>query len=153
MRVREILAVKGTVLYTIAPDRTLDEAVATMTEQDVGSLVCFQGGRMVGMLTFREVLKAVRREGTAWQSTRIADIMVGDPHVGHSLMEVDELRRFMVGEHMRYLPVMDGDMLMGVISFHDVARATIEEQGFENRRLKEYIRDWPENEAEERQAE
>ena len=146
MRVREILAVKGTVLYSIAPDKMLDEAVATMTEQDVGSLVCFKGGRMVGMLTFREVLKAVQRDGADWQTTRVADVMVLSPHVGHPLMEVDDLRRFMVHAHMRYLPVMDGDMLMGVISFHDVARATIEEQRFENRRLKEYIRDWPENE-------
>lgn len=146
MRVREILAVKGTVLYTIAPDKTLAEAVATMTEQDVGSLVCFKGGRMAGMLTFREVLKAVHRDGADWQATRVADVMIVDPHVGNPLMEIDALRRFMVIEHMRYLPIMDGDTLLGVISFHDVARATIEEQGFENRMLKEYIRDWPESE-------
>jgi CBS domain-containing protein len=44
---------------------------------------------------------------------------------------------------MRYLPVMDGGTLMGVISFHDVARAVLEEQSFENRMLKAYIRDWP----------
>ena len=150
MRVREILAVKGTVLYTVAPEQTLDEAVATMTEQDVGSLVCFKGGRMVGMLTFREVLKAVQQDGANWQASRIADIMVGDPQYGHPMMDVDELRRFMVVEHMRYLPIMEGDTLLGVISFHDVARATIEAQGFENRRLKEYIRDWPESESEAR---
>ncbi len=146
MQVREILAVKGMVLFTIAPDKTLAEAVATMTEQDVGSLVCFKAGRMVGMLTFREVLKSVNRKGSEWQAERVADVMVGNPHTCDSVMEVDDLRRFMVAEHMRYLPVMDGDTLMGVISFHDVAKAMIEEQGFENRMLKAYIRDWPEGE-------
>jgi len=49
----------------------------------------------------------------------------------------------MVDHHIRYLPVMDGTTLMGVISFHDVARAVLEEQSFENRMLKAYIHDQP----------
>lgn len=146
MQVREILAVKGTVLYTISPDKTLAEAVTIMTEQDVGSLVCFAAGRMVGMLTFREVLKAVHRQGAAWQTARIADVMLSDPRTGDPAMEVDDLRRLMVEQHMRYLPIMDDATLLGVISFHDVAKAVLEEQSFENRMLKAYIRDWPEGE-------
>lgn len=146
MQVREILAVKGTVLYTIPPDKTLAEAVAIMTEQDVGSLVCFSAGRMVGMLTFREVLKAVHAKGATWQTARIADVMLTDPRTGDPAMEVDDLRRLMVEQHMRYLPIMDDGTLLGVISFHDVAKAVLEEQSFENRMLKAYIRDWPEGE-------
>ena len=146
MQVREILAVKGMVLYTIAPDKTLADAVAIMSEQDVGSLVCFSAGRMVGMLTFREVLKVIKKHGAGWQSVAVADVMVSDPRTGDPAMEVDDLRRLMVEQHMRYLPVMDGDTLLGVISFHDVAKAVLEEQSFENRMLKAYIRDWPEGE-------
>jgi len=146
MQVREILAVKGSVLYTVTPDKTLGAAVAVMTEQDVGSLVCFSGGRMVGMLTFREVLKAVHAHGEAWQGVTVDSVMILHPSTCDPLMELDDLRRFMVREHMRYLPVMDGTLLLGVISFHDVARAMMEEQGFENRMLKAYIRDWPEGE-------
>ena len=51
--------------------------------------------------------------------------------------------RMMIETHTRYVPVMDGDTLMGIVSFHDVARAVLEEQSFENRMLKAYIRDWP----------
>lgn len=144
MQVREILAIKGAVLYTISPNKTLAEAIAVMTEQDVGSLVCFEGGRMVGMLTFREVLKAVKVNGAMWEGVGIAAVMVRDPLVADPDVEVDELRRLMVDHHMRYLPVMEGGTLMGVISFHDVAKAVLEEQSFENRMLKAYIRDWPE---------
>ena len=57
--------------------------------------------------------------------------------------EVNQLRSTMIETHQRYLPVLDGDTVLGVISFHDVARAVLEEQGFENRLLKAYIRDWP----------
>ncbi len=144
MQVREILEIKGTVLYTIAPERCLAEAVETMTGQDVGSLVCFAGGRMVGMLTFREVLAAVQSYGAHWQQVPIADVMVREPHSASPDMEMDQLRRQMIDNHQRYLPVMDGGTLLGVVSFHDVAKAVLEEQSFENRMLKAYIRDWPE---------
>jgi CBS domain-containing protein len=143
MQVREILAVKGQALFTIAPNKTLADAVAVMTGQDVGSLVVFDAGRMVGMLTFREVLKAVQQGGAAWGGMAISGVMVRDPVIAGPEMEVDDLRRLMIDHHMRYLPVMDGGTLMGVISFHDVARAVLEEQSFENRMLKAYIRDWP----------
>ncbi|MDT3736169.1 MAG: CBS domain-containing protein [Denitratisoma sp.] len=143
MQVSEILAVKGQALFTIAPGKTLADAVAIMTGQDVGSLVVFDAGRMVGMLTFREVLKAVQQGGAAWGGMAISGVMVREPVVAGPGMEVDDLRRLMIEHHMRYLPVMDGGTLMGVISFHDVARAVLEEQSFENRMLKAYIRDWP----------
>ncbi|MBI4756097.1 MAG: CBS domain-containing protein [Betaproteobacteria bacterium] len=143
MLVREILAIKGAVLYTIGPNGTLAEAVSTMTDQDVGSLVVFERGQMVGMLTFREVLQWIRKTGSGWEAVTIAEVMVKDPKLAGPDMEVDELRRFMVEHRMRYLPIMESGTLLGVISFHDVARAVLEEQGFENRMLKNYIRDWP----------
>ena len=144
MQVSEILAIKGKVLYTIAPNRSLSEAVAIMNEQDVGSLVVFEHGKMAGILTFREVLHAVQAGGTEWAGTTIADAMVRDPLSSGPNMEMDELRRHMVDHHQRYMPVMDDGTLLGVISFHDVAKAVLEEQSFENRMLKNYIRNWPE---------
>ncbi len=148
MLVSEILAIKGKVLYTIAPGRHLGEAVAIMSEQDVGSLVVFSGGQMTGILTFLEVLKAVHRAGASWAEVEVGDAMVESPRVASPNMEMDELRRLMLDHHQRYLPVMDGDTLMGVVSFHDVAKAVLEEQSFDNRMLKNYIRDWPEEAGE-----
>jgi len=63
---------------------------------------------------------------------------------------VNEVRRMMLEHHVRYLPVMEKNVLMGVISFYDVAKAVVEEQGFENKMLKAYIRDWPEQQEEAR---
>lgn len=147
MQVREILAVKGKVLYTIAPEMKLSAAVAAMSEHDVGSLACFEQGRMAGMLTFREIVQVLHAKGASWGSVSVGEVMVRDPVIGHPNMEVDELRRLMVEKHMRYLPIMEGDTLLGVISFHDVARAVLEEQGFENRMLKAYISDWSQDEV------
>ena len=149
MLVSEILAIKGKVLFTIGPNRPIAEAVEIMNEQDVGSLVVFSRGEMVGMLTFRQVLQAVQKGGADWQSLQVEGVMLREPRVAAPDMEMDELRRLMVEHHQRYLPVMDGATLLGVVSFHDVAKAVLEEQSFENRMLKNYIRNWPAGEGEE----
>ena len=64
--------------------------------------------------------------------------------------EMDEVRRMMLNRHARYMPVLNGRMLMGVMSFYDVAKAVVDAQDFENRMLKAYIRDWPVEESEQR---
>ena len=143
MKVSDILRVKGNTLYTIQPDDPLTTAVQTMVEKDIGSLVVMEYGDLVGMLTFREVLQGVQRTGSDWQTLAIDDVMIRNPQVASPNMEMDELRRMMVEHHQRYLPVMDGRTLLGVVSFHDVAKAVLEEQSFENRMLKNYIRNWP----------
>ena len=148
MLVSEILAIKGKVLFTIAPNRSIAEAVEIMNEQDVGSLVVFSRGAMVGMLTFRQVLQAVQKGGADWQALTVDEVMLRDPLAASPNMEMDELRRLMVEHHQRYLPVMEEHTLLGVVSFHDEAKAVLEEQSFENRMLKNYIRNWPASEDE-----
>ncbi len=148
MLVSEVLSIKGKVLYTIASNKSLGDAVEIMTEQDVGSLVVFEHGHMAGILTFREVLQAVRIHGSTWATAPVSQVMLKEPEVAAPGMEMDELRRLMVDHHQRYLPVMEGSVLLGVVSFHDVAKAVLEEQSFENRMLKNYIRNWPAEECE-----
>jgi CBS domain-containing protein len=144
MLTKEILRIKGTVLYTIAPEGRLADAVGTMVDNDIGSLVVMDHGRLVGMLTFREVLAALHRFQDRIATLKVQDVMRKEPRSVGPDMEVDELRRTMLETHARYMPVMDGSTLIGVLSFHDVAKAVLEEQSFENRMLKGYIKNWPE---------
>jgi len=71
MLVSEILAIKGKVLFTIAPNKSVAEAIEIMNEQDVGSLVVFSRGEMVGMLTFRQVLQGVQKGGADWRALTV----------------------------------------------------------------------------------
>jgi CBS domain-containing protein len=151
MRVSEILKVKGTTLFTVSPSTMLSDAVMVMAEHDIGSLVVMDRGQLVGMLTFREVLEILARrqkEQRSGPTPPVAELVVNEvmnpePAVASPFMDVNELRRVMLDQHQRYWPVMDGITLRGVVSFHDIARAVLEEQSFENRMLKAYIRDWP----------
>ena len=144
MQVSEILKVKGNALFTIATEGKLTEAVSIMSQHNMGSLVVIDKGRMVGMLTFKEVLAALDKGSGALDDARVRDTMERDPVTASPAMEVNDLRRIMIESGARYLPVMDRDNLLGVISFRDVAKAVLEEQDFENRMLKGYIKNWPE---------
>jgi CBS domain-containing protein len=143
MQVNEILALKDKALFTVGPDKALAAAVAVMAEQELGSLVVIDRGHMVGILTFREVLATLADAGADWGSVRVADVMIRSPMTAAQNTDVDTLRRQMVGSPQRYTPVMDGATLLGVVSFHDVARAMLEEQTFENHMLRNYITDQP----------
>jgi CBS domain-containing protein len=144
MQVSEILKVKGNALYTIAPEGRLTEAISVMAEHNMGSLVVIDKGRMVGMLTFREILQALNKGRGALGEAKVGEIMERGPVTASPTMEVNDLRRTMIDSGARYLPVMDRDKLIGVVSFRDVAKAVLDEQDFENRMLKGYIKNWPE---------
>jgi len=143
MKVSEILQVKGDILYTVSPDTPLADAVNTMSERDIGSLVVMEYGDLVGMLTFREVMKAVNENGGSVGAGSVRKHMDEAPITVTPDTDVNEVRRIMLEKHARYLPVMNARTLLGVISFYDVAKAVLEAQSFENRMLKAYIRDWP----------
>jgi CBS domain-containing protein len=143
MKVSDILRVKGSTLSTVSSDTPLAQAVKTMAEQDVGSLVVMDHGDLSGMLTFREVIAAVVRNHNEVGSLLVRSVMDDHPMTCTMETEMDEVRRMMLGRHARYMPVLDGRTLMGVISFYDVAKAVVDAQDFENRMLKAYIRDWP----------
>ena len=148
MRVSDILKVKGNTLFTVTPETSLADAVDTMAEHDIGSLVVMEYGDLVGMLTFREIINTISQNGGTVGGSTIRKVMDDHPLTCTPETDVNEVRRMMLERHARYLPVMDNRTLMGVISFYDVARAVVEEQSFENRMLKAYIRDWPAEEAE-----
>ncbi|MDY7544984.1 CBS domain-containing protein [Glaciimonas sp. CA11.2] len=143
MKVSEILKVKGNILYTVTPETPLLEATNTMAEKDIGSLVVMEFGTLVGMLTFREVLKAIHENGGEVGTNTVRKHMDDSPITITPDTEVNEVRRIMLERHARYVPVMDANTLLGVMSFYDVAKAVLDAQGFENKMLKAYIRDWP----------
>ena len=139
MLIRDILNLKGGTIHTIDAAATLGLAVRLMVTHDVGSLVVMEGSRMAGMLTFREVLRALEAHGGSLEGACARQVMVRDPICGSPGDTIDELRELMTRHHVRYLPVKDGERLVGVVSFHDVAKAIIRETSMENRLLKRYI--------------
>src|SRR3989442_14678156 len=102
MQVKEILRVKGNRLLSIEPSGRATDAVKTMAKENLGSLVVIEQGRMVGMLTFHELLRALATRGGALGELKVAEIMLGDPVTAAPEMEVNDLRRTMLENGARY---------------------------------------------------
>ena len=145
MKVHDILRVKGSTLFTVTPETALQSAVLVRSDHDIGSLIVMEGDKLVGILTFREVIQALAKSHGKLDGLQVRSVMNEKPLTCNMETEIDEVRRMMLVDHARYLPVVDQKMLMGVISFYDVAKSVVEAQDFENTMLKAYIRDWPED--------
>ena len=144
MKVSDILRIKGGTLFTATPQEPLLSALKLMVDRDIGSLVVMERGELVGMLTVRELTQVLVKTGGDISNTSVRAAMDDAPLTCTLETDMDEVRRMMLDRHARYMPVMNNKMLMGVISFHDVARAVVDSQNLENKLLKAYIHDWPE---------
>jgi CBS domain-containing protein len=115
-----------------------------MTDRDIGSLVVLREGDMVGFITERNILRGMHARGCAPTVIKVSDLMEKEPLVATPDDSVDYARDAMTKSHTSHLVVLEGSRLIGVISFHDVARACLKEASFENALLKRYIKHWPE---------
>ena len=144
MLVKDILKIKGGQIFSIDPEAPLPQAVSLMVEHDIGSLVVMQKGQMCGLLTFREVLAATHRHRGDIHEIKVSQVMVKSPICGDLNDCIDQMRSVMTDNNVRYLPIKDNGTLIGVLSFHDVATASLRAASFENKLLKQYIKNWPE---------
>ena len=148
MSIREILASKGAgEVLSISPDSTVVEAINIMTQRNIGSLVVKQDEKMVGLLTDRHVVRALTRAGGNLSQAKVRDAMEAKPIIGQLDDNVDSVRRQLTENHISHLPVVDKGEVVGIISFYDVARTVLSNIEFENKLLKKYIKDWPEEDA------
>ncbi|MGI9337779.1 MAG: CBS domain-containing protein [Gammaproteobacteria bacterium] len=152
MKVKDILKNKrrrGEILRVDAKD-AVAAAVRMMVQNDTGSVAVYDGGRFIGMLTFREVLIALERDGFDKAANAKCGGLIDEERGAWATADdsVDQIRNLMTSRHIRYLPVVQDGQPTDVVSFYDVARSVAKAADFENRMLKEYIRDWPSGGAE-----
>jgi CBS domain-containing protein len=143
MIVRDILAEKGDALFHIGPGQLMAEAVALMVKHNIGSILVMDGEKISGLITLREVLRATHRLGDQFTRTRVTEVMNPQPLSVSPEDSVDHLRGLMIENHISHTPVIENGKLIGIVSFHDVAKKALKDASFENTLLKNYIKNWP----------
>ncbi len=145
MLIREVLSVKsGTEIVSIEPDASAADAVSRMAEHEIGSLVVLRDGDLLGFITERDILRGLHARACGLSEVTVGELMEPAPLVATLDDSVDYARDAMTKSHTSHLVVLDERKMVGVISFHDVARACLKEADFENSLLKRYIKHWPE---------
>jgi CBS domain-containing protein len=140
MKIRDVLKVKGSQVYSVAPHRTLVDALALLVQFHVGALlVVDDDGHAVGIITERDILRECHHRRGRLESLLVREAMTRDLIIGVPDDDLGYTMGIMTNNRIRHLPVVDGDRIAGLISIGDVVKACLEETEYENRYLKEYI--------------
>jgi len=138
MKLRDILYGKGSEVHSIAPEETLGEAVSRLVNHNCGALIVLQAGKMVGIISERDVLKACA-ELTGPLEATVDERMTRDLVTAEPQDEVEDVMGLMTYHRIRHLPVVKDGGLAGIVSIGDIVKAQHEELSAENRFLKQYI--------------
>jgi CBS domain-containing protein len=139
MLVAEIIRNKGEAVYSVAPDLTLAEACQELERRRVGALIVCDGDRVVGILSERDVVRAVAGSGQAALDDRVSAHMTSKVVFAEPAESVAVLMERMTDRRIRHLPVMRESRLAGVVSIGDVVKCHIEETMREAESLRTYI--------------
>jgi CBS domain-containing protein len=136
----EILADKGGEVLKIDAEASVFEAVQTMVEANVGSLLVTDRGEIVGIVTERDYLRRVTLEGRTDKETAVGEIMTSPLVVVTPETPIDECMAVMTDRRIRHLPVVDGGEVVGVVSIGDIVKFKSKQQSFEIQYLTDYIK-------------
>ncbi len=128
IRIRHILEVKGGDVWSISPGASVFDALRMMSDKDVGALLVMQGEQMIGIMSERDYARKVVLSGKTSRDTRVDEIMSTNVHTIHPDQTVEEAMELMNSKHIRHLPVVDGEHVLGMISIGDVVKSIIFKQ-------------------------
>lgn len=138
-QVRHLLDGKGSTIFSIAPDAPVLDAIKLMAEHRVGALLVMRGEQLVGVLSERDYARKVILQGRSSAQTAVSDIMTSGPITVGPDTDVFDCMRLCTESRIRHLPVIEGDVVVGVISIGDLVKAVIDAQAEEIEHLQRYI--------------
>ena len=139
MLIAEILKEKGADVFRAAPGDTLADTVRQLDDKRIGALVICEGDRVVGILSERDLVRAVSRDGEQALSRPVSAYMSSDVIFAQPTETVNTLMERMTDRRIRHLPVIQDDRLVGVVSIGDLVKSRIAEATFEAESMKAYI--------------
>lgn len=136
--VRQMLAGRSAVI-SVAPSTTVFEALQRMAEHNIGALLVMNGDRLAGIFSERDYARKVVLRGLTSKDTTVGDLMTGKVITVGPEWTADQCMALMTEHHIRHLPVLDGDRVLGVISIGDAVKAVVDDQHFVIGQLTSYI--------------
>jgi CBS domain-containing protein len=138
--VQQLLDEKSGEIHSVHPDDSVFDAVQKLANANIGSLIVIEDGRPVGIFTERDYARSVVLQGKSSPTTPVRDIMTTRVIYVQPKQTVEECMAIMTDKHIRHLPVLSDDKLVGMISIGDLVKSIIEDQKFTIEQLETFIR-------------
>ena len=139
MKIRDILAGKGTSVVTITPDVTVHTAVQVLVDHNIGAVVVVDGSAIAGILSERDILRLSADDPAQLSGRIVSDVMTKKVVTGAADDEIGHVMELMTNHRIRHLPIVEADALTGILSIGDVVNALRTEVEGENRHMRDYI--------------
>jgi CBS domain-containing protein len=140
MRISDVLRVKGTDVVTVPPDTTVQRLLAVLAQHRIGAVVVSRDGTAVdGIVSERDIVRALAQRGPAALSELVTDIYTADVHTVAPPTELEDVARMMTERRVRHAPVVADGALAGIVSIGDVVKSRIGELESERAALTDYI--------------
>ena len=136
---RSVLESKGGEIYSVGPTASVFDALEEMSKRDVGALIVLDGGEVVGIFSERDYARKIILVGKSSRETPVSEIMTSRVVFARPDLTLEECLALMTDKHVRHLPVMENEAVVGVLSIGDLVKAVIAEQQFTIQQLERYI--------------
>ena len=144
VKISTILDNKGSVVYSISPENTLKQMADEMLAKKIGSLlVTDKEDTLVGIISERDFLTIVGEHTKDWEDITVSDVMTKEVITTTAEDTLEQVMSIMTEHHIRHIPVMGNDKIVGVLALGDIINALFDKSLFQNKLLKRYIKDWP----------
>ena len=144
VKISTILDNKGSVVHSISPENTLKQMADEMLAKKIGSLlVTDKDGTLVGIISERDFLNIVGEHSKDWEGITVSDVMTKEVVTATPEDTLEQVMSIMTKHHIRHIPVMGNDKIVGVLALGDIINALLDKSLFQNKLLKRYIKDWP----------
>lgn len=137
--VRDLLAKKGSGVFSVTPESTVFDALQQLAARNVGAVLVLDGRRLVGIVSERDYARQVILKGKTSKDTPVREIMTTTVVCVHPDQTIEECMGLMTDKRFRHLPVLHDDELLGVLSIGDVVKALLDQQRYQIEQLESYI--------------
>jgi CBS domain-containing protein len=138
--VKDILRVKGPQVYSIEPDATVYDALKQMAEKNVGALLVLEGGKIHGLISERDYARKTILKGRFSKETAVREIMTTAVVTVHPDDDIEECMELFTDKHVRHLPVIENEKIIGIVSIGDVVKGVIDYKEFIIQEQEKYIK-------------
>ncbi len=137
--VKDLLAIKGGEVWSVSPQASVIEALEVMAEKDVGALLVIEGEKLVGVFSERDYAREAGRAGSVSEGASVGELMSKKVLYVQPKAKIEECMALMTEKHVRHLPVLHGEKVIGIVTIGDVVKDVVSRQRFDIQQLTRYI--------------